>query len=48
VGGDTVTVTGGSSGATYQVYAPQPIATVTVNGATVNACRSGNLVSFPC
>lgn len=52
----TVTVSSASSsitatgpvGATYRVFAPQGITSVTVDGTAVNACRTGDELSFPC
>ncbi|HUQ40642.1 MAG TPA: hypothetical protein VM030_10855 [Acidimicrobiales bacterium] len=38
----------GPAGNSYVVFAPQTISSVTVNGAAVTACRTGNTVSFPC
>lgn len=50
----TVTVSGskasavGAASNTYTVFAPQTLSTVTVNGAPVTSCRTGQFVSFPC
>jgi hypothetical protein len=50
----TVTVSGGEVAATgaagnaYRVFAPQPIASVTVNGTTVSSCLDGDYLTFPC
>jgi hypothetical protein len=45
VGGDKVSATG-PAGLTYQVYAPQAISTVTVNGAVVTPTRLGDVLTF--
>lgn len=47
VSGDRVQAAG-PSGASYRVFSPQPIASVTVNGAAVSSCRDGEDLRFPC
>jgi hypothetical protein len=45
VGGDKVAATG-PAGLTYQVYAPQAVSTVTVNGTAVAPTRVGDFLTF--
>lgn len=47
VSGNAVTAKGADTN-TYRVYAPDEIATVTVNGAAVPSCRTGPYLNFPC
>lgn len=47
VSGDTVQATGAARN-TYRVYAPQQVATLTVNGAPASSCRDGDYLAFPC
>lgn len=47
VSGDAVQATGGATNA-YRVFAPQQIATVTVNGSPAGSCRDGDYLVFPC
>lgn len=47
VSGDTAQATGAAKNV-YQVYAPQGISRVTVNGAPTTSCRSGDYLTFPC
>lgn len=47
VSGDAVAAFGAGTN-TYRVHAPRHIATVTVNGAPVGACRDGDDLAFPC
>lgn len=47
VSGASITANG-PTGATYSVFAPQTISSVTVNGTAVTSCRTGTQLSFPC
>lgn len=47
VSGDSVQAVGLASNQ-YRVFAPQRIASVTVNGSVVTSCRAGSYLSFPC
>jgi hypothetical protein len=48
VSGHRISATSSSATNTYKVFAPQTISGVTVNGASVSSCRTGDYVSFPC